>query len=61
MITWPKNGGANQKWYVEPDGTIRSQMNGMALDISGSSNAECAEIIVWPKHGNLNQQWDLRN
>jgi Ricin-type beta-trefoil lectin domain len=36
---WPCNGGANQKWTVESNGTIVGQQSGLCLDVTGASTA----------------------
>ena len=68
IITWPKKDVAqsdNQLWYFVDAGvtegqyTIRSKLNGMAIDIYGNGG-QGAKLITWPVHGAKNQRWSLQ-
>jgi hypothetical protein len=56
---WTCNGGANQSWTVESDGTL--QVLGKCLDITGASSANGTLIELWQCNGGANQQWRAQN
>lgn len=39
--------------------TLTNRKSGKALDVSGGSIADGANVIQWPSHGGTNQQWKL--
>jgi hypothetical protein len=53
---WACNGGSNQNWTVETNGTI--EINGKCLDIANNSTADGALIDLWDCNGGGNQQWE---
>jgi len=57
VITWPCNGGANQKWTVESNGTIVGQQSGLCLDVTGGSTTQGTPLEIWTCNGQSNQQW----
>ena len=68
IITWPKKDVSqsdNQLWYFVDAGvtkgqyTIRSKLNGMAIDIYGNGG-QGSKLIAWPVHGHENQRWSLQ-
>ena len=56
---WDCNGGANQQWTAEPNGTV--QVYGKCLDITGASTANGTGIELWTCNGGANQQWQASN
>ena len=53
---------ANQKWKLQPDGTIVSALNGYVLDVKGAKREERTPVITFPmKESGLltNQLWSL--
>jgi hypothetical protein len=56
---WDCNGGANQAWTVESNGTV--QVLGKCMDITGASTANGALIELWTCNGGANQQWHAQN
>jgi O-glycosyl hydrolase len=56
---WDCNGGANQAWTVESDGTV--QVLGKCMDITGASTANGTLIELWTCNGGANQQWRASN
>ena len=56
---WTCNGGANQQWTVESDGTL--QVYGKCLDITGANTANGTLIELWTCNGGANQQWQASN
>lgn len=55
---WNCNGGSNQQWAFESDGTIRTQ-NNMCLDVPNWSQAQGTLVQIWPCNGGTNQKWTL--
>jgi len=56
---WDCNGGANQSWTVEPDGTL--QVYGKCMDITGANYNNGTNIELWQCNGGANQQWRASN
>ncbi len=56
---WDCNGGANQQWTVEPDGTL--QVYGKCMDITGANYSNGTLIELWDCNGGGNQQWQATN
>jgi Ricin-type beta-trefoil lectin domain len=54
---WPCNGGANQKWTVDSNGTIVGQQSGLCLDVTGGSTTQGTPLEIWTCNGQSNQQW----
>lgn len=57
VIIWPKKSGyhANQLWYFDSEGVIRSALNDMALD----SGVGGQHVRMMPCNGAARQQWRL--
>ena len=56
---WDCNGGANQHWTVESNGTV--QVYGECMDITGANTANGTLIELWHCNGGANQQWQASN
>jgi hypothetical protein len=56
---WDCNGGANQQWTVESDGTLR--VYGKCMDITGANYSNGTNIELWDCNGGANQQWQAQN
>ncbi len=56
---WDCNGGANQSWTVESNGTL--QVYGKCLDITGANYSNGTLIELWQCNGGANQQWQASN
>ena len=54
---WPGNGGANQKWAVQSNGTITGQQSGLCLDVTGGSTAAGTPLEIWTCNGQATQHW----
>ena len=54
---WHCHGGANQRWYFDGRGRLRSRLNHMCLDIAGGNRGRNAALHMWPCHGGANQRW----
>lgn len=55
VIVWPRKAGfcANQLWYFDSQGTIRSALNDMALDVGHD------KIVTTPYTGSARQMWSF--
>jgi hypothetical protein len=56
---WDCNGGTNQQWNVNSNGTITGVQSGLCLDVTGASTANGAKVELWTCAGGSNQQWKL--
>jgi hypothetical protein len=56
---WTCNGGANQQWTVESNGTL--QVYGACMDITGANYTNGTLIELWQCNGGANQQWEAEN
>jgi Ricin-type beta-trefoil lectin domain/Glycosyl hydrolases family 43 len=54
---WDCNGGGNQQWNLNADGTITGAQSGQCLDVSGQSTSPGARVDIWPCNGQGNQEW----
>jgi len=59
IIQWKPHGGANQRWKLFADGTIRLESGALVMDIQGGSTQQGAHVIAWSHHGKSNQKWRL--
>ena len=57
VIIWTCNGGANQQWNINANGTITGVQSGLCLDVTGASTANGALAELWTCNGGSNQQW----
>ena len=57
VIIWSCNGGANQQWRQNADGTITGVQSGLCLDVNGAGTANGTAVILWTCHGQSNQRW----
>jgi alpha-galactosidase len=64
VTLWTCNGGTNQQWRLNPDGTITGVQFGLCLDIAGGNNdagrANGALAELWTCNGGSNHDWQLR-
>jgi hypothetical protein len=56
---WSCNGGQNQQWSHQPDGTLVSAQSGRCLDDPNGSTAAGVQLQIWDCHGGGNQTWTL--
>jgi hypothetical protein len=54
---WDCNGGSNQEWKLNSNGTITGVQSGLCLDVTGASTADGALADLWTCNGGSNQQW----
>ena len=55
---WDCNGGSNQRWSFNSNGTISSASSGLCLDVSGAATANGSVVILWNCAGAANQRWN---
>lgn len=56
---WTCNGGDNQKWTQQTDGSLRGTQSGRCLDDPGFSTANLTPLDIWTCDGGANQRWAL--
>ncbi|RKE23626.1 ricin-type beta-trefoil lectin domain protein [Streptomyces sp. TLI_171] len=56
---WTCNGGANQQWNAQADGTLKSLQSGLCLDDPSASTTDGTQLVVWTCKGSANQKWTL--
>jgi hypothetical protein len=54
---WSCNGGANQQWRVNSDGTIVGTQSGLCLDVTANGTANGTAVEIWTCNGGSNQKW----
>jgi len=60
IILWSDHNGANQKWNIYPDHTVRLQaVPNLVVDIQGGNANQGTKVIAWGHHGGPNQRWRL--
>ena len=64
IAQWDYWAGAGQKWrFASPGGsylTVKNQLSGMVLDVSGKSTLDNAQLIQYPLNNGTNQQWTFQ-
>ncbi len=55
---WYCNGGTNQQWILNGDGTISNAQTALCLDVDHNGTANGTPVIVWPCTGDANQRWN---
>ncbi|KAA2264220.1 galactosylceramidase [Solihabitans fulvus] len=56
---WECNGGANQQWQPQSDGTLRSVQSGRCLDDPNWSTTNGTQLTIYDCNGGANQKWNL--
>jgi hypothetical protein len=54
---WDCNGGTNQQWRLNSDGTITGVQSGLCLDVTGARTANGTLVQLWTCSGGSNQKW----
>jgi hypothetical protein len=54
---WTCNGGANQQWRINSDGTVVGVESGLCLDVSGGATGNGSVIDIAACSGGSNQKW----
>ncbi len=61
LVTWHRNGTANQRWSVVPTDQgwfkLVNGGSGLCVGVNGGSTADGAAIVQWHDDGSMNQQW----
>ena len=59
METWSCNGGANQQWNLNSNGSVTGVQSGLCLEVVGGSTADSAPVDLGSCNGQSNQHWSL--
>jgi hypothetical protein len=59
VTVWTCTGGANQRWTVNADGSIRSVPSGRCLDVRAHATAAGSPVQLWDCTGESHQKWQL--
>jgi len=54
---WTCNGGTNQQWRLNADGTVSGVESGLCLDVTGAGTANGTAVELWTCNGGSNQRW----
>jgi alpha-galactosidase len=54
---WDCNGGTNQRWNLNANGTVSSVSSGLCLDVNANLSANGSAVILWTCTGAANQRW----
>jgi hypothetical protein len=57
VALWDCNGGANQQWTVNADGTVVGVGSGKCLDATGHGTGNGTLPQIWTCDGGTNQKW----
>ena len=57
VALWDCNGGTNQQWTVNADGSVVSAASGECLDATAHGTANSTLLAVWTCNGGANQRW----
>jgi alpha-galactosidase len=65
LIAWTCHGGANQKFRLNPDGSITGTQTGLCVDVTGgdkpAGNVNGTQLELWGCNDDANQNWALRS
>jgi hypothetical protein len=56
-VIYDCNGGTNQQWTVNSNGTVTGVASGRCLDVSQNGTANGARVQLWDCTGGANQSW----
>jgi pectinesterase len=56
---WSCNGGTNQQWRINADGSITGVQSGLCLDASAKGTVNGTAIELWTCNGGSNQKWTV--
>ena len=54
---WDCNGGANQQWTLNSNGSVVGRESGLCLDVVGAGTANSTAVNLWTCSGTSNQKW----
>ncbi|GAA3419912.1 hypothetical protein GCM10018952_61120 [Streptosporangium vulgare] len=57
VIIWDCNGGTNQQWNVNADGTITGVQSGKCLEASNFGTGNGTKVQLWSCTGTSSQKW----
>ena len=57
VVIWDCNGGSNQRWTLNADGTIVGVESSLCLDVTGAGTANGTLVEIWTCNGGGNQRW----
>jgi hypothetical protein len=60
LAIWDCNGGSNQKWVQQSDGSLHVYGN-KCLDVPGRSGTPGTKVEIWDCNGQPNQQWTIQS
>jgi Ricin-type beta-trefoil lectin domain/Cellulase (glycosyl hydrolase family 5) len=60
LAIWDCNGGSNQDWKLQSDGSLQVYGN-KCLDVPGHATASGTRVEIWDCNGQSNQQWTLKS
>ena len=60
MQIWDCNGGTNQQWTLNANGTISGVQSGLCLDVNGNATANGTTVLLWTCTAAANQRWNRR-
>ncbi|MFE9424827.1 ricin-type beta-trefoil lectin domain protein [Kitasatospora sp. NPDC006697] len=56
---WSCNGGDNQQWAPQSDGSLKGVQSGLCLDDPAGSLTDGTQLEIWSCNGGTNQKWSL--
>ncbi|MFC9593692.1 ricin-type beta-trefoil lectin domain protein [Streptomyces sp. NPDC056944] len=56
---WTCNGGGNQQWTPQADGSLKGVQSGLCLDDPAASTTDGTRLVIWTCNGGANQRWTL--
>jgi hypothetical protein len=54
---WTCNGGTNQQWRLNSDGSVVGVESGLCLDVNAYGTANGSIVQLWTCTGATNQKW----
>jgi hypothetical protein len=59
VTVWTCNGGTNQRWNLNPNGTITGVQSRRCVDVNAMLTANGTKVQLWDCNGGSNQTWVL--
>src|SRR5262245_21255221 len=59
VTVWTCNGGANQQWNINTDGTITGVQSKRCLDVDAMGTTNGTKVQLWDCNGGSNQKWTV--
>jgi hypothetical protein len=51
VAIWDCNGGTNQQWRINSEGTVVGVQSGLCLDVTGNATANNTPVEIWTCNG----------